>query len=494
MNPHRRPKYDDNNNGVVTTFATIPVSVISVSCFVAGAVFMTIVTNINQTFMNDWKHYYLATKNWNELVDSPSFSSSQTTKQQQQQRFVYEFAHDDPRHPWHWTRENVPNVQLGFKKDCKGDFYKDMYQQFHSDGYVIFESCSLNNPDNPLLDLVANVTKSFYDSADRVINSEEKPINDLTIDPDTLEFIEYIHGCYGQSRDHSTITSSGGGGGGRGDEYHRRVFPYQTLNFPKGTQQAIHSDLIHFDTMPRTLMTAAWVALEDMNENNGPLLYYPKSHQYGYTWDYNEIQLPYKHVYDVKTDTELQMGNTQQVYAKELKDILENTYGLKPQIASTIERGQSFIWAAGLVHGGSIQKDPTLSRLSQVTHYFFEGSTYYWQPRTSEVTTGHINYIPGIPPCTAVETITRLVPSTGIGMVSPFKSCAEARIEQRWKKKDDGEKTTTPSVMATAMTTNEAKEVTIDNLIPISSTNEQQKQRRQRKRVNNKRKKEQQLK
>ena len=65
-----------------------------------------------------------------------------------------------------------------------------------------------------------------------------------------MEFLEYLHGG-------------------------RRLFPYQTLNFPKGTQQPLHSDLVHFDTSPRTLMTAAWVALEDMNPDNGPLQFVP---------------------------------------------------------------------------------------------------------------------------------------------------------------------------------------------------------------------------
>lgn len=44
----------------------------------------------------------------------------------------------------------------------------------------------------------------------------------------------------------------------------------------------------HFDTMPRTLMTAAWTALEDMNENNGPLVFYPRSHHLG-TLDWDEV-------------------------------------------------------------------------------------------------------------------------------------------------------------------------------------------------------------
>jgi hypothetical protein len=35
------------------------------------------------------------------------------------------------------------------------------------------------------------------------------------------------------------------------------------------------------------------------------------------------------------------------------------------------------IWAANLLHGGSLQRNKQRSRHSQVTHYFFEGCKYY---------------------------------------------------------------------------------------------------------------------
>ena len=38
-----------------------------------------------------------------------------------------------------------------------------------------------------------------------------------------------------------------------------------------------------------------------------------------------------------------------------------------------LEPGQALIWAANLFHGGSPIVDTTRTRLSQVTHYYFEG-------------------------------------------------------------------------------------------------------------------------
>lgn len=46
----------------------------------------------------------------------------------------------------------------------------------------------------------------------------------------------------------------------------------------------------------------------------------------------------------------------------------------KPFLA---RKGQALIWCANLLHGGSTQADLTLTRWSQVTHYFFEDCIYY---------------------------------------------------------------------------------------------------------------------
>jgi len=62
--------------------------------------------------------------------------------------------------------------------------------------------------------------------------------------------------------------------------YGRKAWPFQTLNFPVGTQQHYHSDSIHFSSIPERFMCGIWVALEDINPDAGPLEYYPGSH----TW------------------------------------------------------------------------------------------------------------------------------------------------------------------------------------------------------------------
>jgi len=40
--------------------------------------------------------------------------------------------------------------------------------------------------------------------------------------------------------------------------YQRRPIPFQTLNFDSGTEQATHSDLVHFYSFPRRFMCGVW--------------------------------------------------------------------------------------------------------------------------------------------------------------------------------------------------------------------------------------------
>jgi ectoine hydroxylase-related dioxygenase (phytanoyl-CoA dioxygenase family) len=151
------------------------------------------------------------------------------------------------------------------------------------------------------------------------------------------------------------------------DFYARRPLPFQTLNFLRGTQQAPHSDAIHFSTMPEGFMCGVWVALEDMDMDNGPLVYYPGTHR-----------LPYLRPADFGVEAKWENYPSYEEYVADLieREGLEARYG-------TIKKSQAIVWAANLLHGGAPQNDPERTRLSQVTHYFFERCRYY-TPMSSE--------------------------------------------------------------------------------------------------------------
>jgi hypothetical protein len=148
----------------------------------------------------------------------------------------------------------------------------------------------------------------------------------------------------------------------------RRPRPFQTLNFPVGTGQRPHSDTIHFNSMPRGLMAGVWVALEDIDEDNGPLVFYPGSHT-----------LPELMLQDIGQPK----GIEHNVKLEDFLGRLIEDRKLRPSLG-LMRKGQAIVWASNLLHGGWPQKDHGRTRHSQATHYFFDGCEYHWRPFFSE--------------------------------------------------------------------------------------------------------------
>ena len=280
--------------------------------------------------------------------------------------------------------------------DCDGKNYKELYDFFHEYGYVVFTSCSLNSEDGKKNILEPNVKIASGIKAEdrRLRNAADEAGLALALDKDIVDFMEYIHGG-------------------------RRTFPWQSLHFPVGTEQPVHSDLVHFDTMPRSLMSAAWTALEDMNENNGPLRFFPKSHNYG-LWDGKDVGVHFAINSDPRMNAEISDQVKDNLYGDNYAKRLEETMkklGIEPMTGHEMKKGQTLIWAASLIHGGSAQKDKSLSRLSTVTHYFFEGSEYYWSPKVGGSRDNRINWTP----CHWNKALSSVL------------SCADMYIEERKK-------------------------------------------------------------
>lgn len=149
--------------------------------------------------------------------------------------------------------------------------------------------------------------------------------------------------------------------------YGREPRPFQTLNFHRGTEQKVHSDSIHFNSEPFGLMCGVWVALEDIGLDQGPLVYYPGSQDLP---EMNFEDFGLRPSYDVYPEYELALER----FIAERR--LQPEYG-------ELRKGQALVWAANLFHGGSTQHDKTLTRQSQVTHYYFAGARP-WRPGHSE--------------------------------------------------------------------------------------------------------------
>lgn len=160
--------------------------------------------------------------------------------------------------------------------------------------------------------------------------------------------------------------------------YGRPAFPFQTLNFPVATQQSTHSDSIHFSSLPERFMCGVWLAFEDISADAGPLLYYPGSHQWPIA---SNAMLGLR-----GGDNDRSSAQTRfEPYWQKMIDVKQCA-----PATFLARKGQGLIWAANLLHGGSPQANPALTRWSQVTHYYFKDCIYY-TPAFSDEAVGRLD-------------------------------------------------------------------------------------------------------
>ena len=139
----------------------------------------------------------------------------------------------------------------------------------------------------------------------------------------------------------------------------KEVVPFQTINFLQGSQQRAHSDSIHMTTYPLGYLIAAWIALEDVSAENGPLFYYPGSHKLPYLLnsDFNE------------GETFLTLGKKDYTDYEDVleKLVIDRKFERKEFYA---KKGDILVWHANLIHGGSPIRDKNSTRKSMVVHYY----------------------------------------------------------------------------------------------------------------------------
>jgi ectoine hydroxylase-related dioxygenase (phytanoyl-CoA dioxygenase family) len=130
-----------------------------------------------------------------------------------------------------------------------------------------------------------------------------------------------------------------------GKFYGRGAFPFQTLNFPVGTQQEAHTDAVHFSSLPERFMCGVWLAMEDIGPDAGPLFYLPGSHRWP---SLNNSVIGRRG-----------QGST----LNSAGSLCPGLAGVRDAYGATEEtflarKGQALIWTANLLHGGSHQTNP----------------------------------------------------------------------------------------------------------------------------------------
>jgi Phytanoyl-CoA dioxygenase (PhyH) len=146
------------------------------------------------------------------------------------------------------------------------------------------------------------------------------------------------------------------------------ALPFQTIMGHKGSEQRAHSDAIHMTTYPLGYLAAAWIALEDIGEDCGPLVYYPGSHRLPYV---------FSHDVGISADDFREVGYLayMQRYEPRIAELIAE-HGLEPR-TFTARKGDVLLWHANILHGGSPRARAGSSRRALVCHYFARGCVTY---------------------------------------------------------------------------------------------------------------------
>ena len=134
-----------------------------------------------------------------------------------------------------------------------------------------------------------------------------------------------------------------------------KVIGMQSLIFKYGSQQATHQDFAYVVSEIPSHLAAAWIALEDVHIDSGPLYYYPGSHTV------NKFNFGNGIFYNDKST--LNPGD----FANYLDKACQEA-GLERQTL-LVKKGDVLLWHAALAHGGDAIRNPALTRKSYVCHY-----------------------------------------------------------------------------------------------------------------------------
>lgn len=135
--------------------------------------------------------------------------------------------------------------------------------------------------------------------------------------------------------------------------FNQQTVVMQSLTFLYGSQQPTHQDFPWVTAKIPSHLAAAWIAVEDIHIDSGPLYYYIGSHKIP-KFNFGNGMLFKKG----STKTPLE-------YASYLDETCKNY----PKETLLIKKGDVLIWHGALAHGGSIINNPEQTRKSFICHY-----------------------------------------------------------------------------------------------------------------------------
>ncbi len=127
-----------------------------------------------------------------------------------------------------------------------------------------------------------------------------------------------------------------------------------SLNFERGSCQPFHFDTWYMPPPVKDKMVVTSIALEDIDDTNGPLQYYPGSH----------LIPPYLFSHGRLNVINEELPNCLSYVDEEIaqRNLHSKTFSCK--------KGDVFVWHSQLYHGGSAIKNMKRTRKTLVTHYW----------------------------------------------------------------------------------------------------------------------------
>ncbi len=222
--------------------------------------------------------------------------------------------------------------------------HQELADAFHADGYVVVPGLV---PGTTVLAARAAAQAEYArrgPATERVIDAWRwRPgVRALATDPATADLVTFLLG--------------------------RPAVPFQTLSFRRGTEQRAHADAIHFDTLPAGYTCGVWVALEDVGDDQGPLVVHPGSHRVAPSYP---------------EDLGLAPGDDRGAFDRTgYEDVVARQVADLPGRRLAVAQGTAVVWASDLVHGGAPVDRAGATRWSQVTHFFGAGCVYVTPQRS----------------------------------------------------------------------------------------------------------------
>lgn len=233
------------------------------------------------------------------------------------------------------------------------EYLKEKILFFIENGYVIFEK----EVSSQICDEIINDVNSVYDSPENYVVRNRG----IYVDPAELSgglgVGDRIIDLYSISNAARKAVFSENVANFMHAVFSESAIAMQELYFEYGSQQAVHQDTAYVISKSPLSLMASWIALEDVSEGDGELIYYPKSHRF-------------KHFYfGDKQKGWSKNRDGDELHRKFLDQLHDQAQARGLKLTKFLpKKGDVLLWHADLAHGGSRRKN-TSTRKSLVTHF-----------------------------------------------------------------------------------------------------------------------------